>query len=163
MTSDIIEPVHKTLHVKTSPRHAFDVFTAELGRWWPSNSCTGNTVHTMYMEPRLGGRWLEIAEDGSEKLIATVTVWEPPHRLVLLWQVNIQFTPDPSSRSEVEVRFTSDEQNGTLVELLHHRFASMTRADGTKLRDAVEAGWPKILALYAAKAESDAGHPSATS
>jgi uncharacterized protein YndB with AHSA1/START domain len=46
------------------------------------------------MEPRLGGRWLEIADDGGETLVATIAHWEPPHRLVLLWRVNGKLKPD---------------------------------------------------------------------
>ena len=46
------------------------------------------------MEPRLGGRWLEISADGTETTVATITHWEPPHRLVLIWQVNAQWKPD---------------------------------------------------------------------
>src|SRR5216684_1013871 len=63
----IIAPVRKTVRVKAPIAHAFEVFTSGLTRWWPFDHGVGKKpIQKVLMEPRLGGRWLEIAEDGTE-------------------------------------------------------------------------------------------------
>ena len=109
------------------------------------------------MEPRLGGRWLEIAEDGTETVVATIIHWEPPQRLVMLWQVNAQWQPDPSMRSEVDVRFTQDGADATQVVVLHHKFETMGAAAGASMRNDVDGGWPGLLERFAAEAEHSRG------
>src|SRR5690242_1621839 len=104
-----IAPVRKCVHVKAPIEHAFEVFTSGLSRWWPTTHGIGKKpIAEVAMEPRLGGRWLEIAEDGTKTCAATIIVWDPPHRFVMLWQINAQWKPDAAMTSEVDVRFTAD-------------------------------------------------------
>lgn len=154
-----IPPVRKTRHVKASVARAFEVFTSGLPRWWPLDIGVGKAPRDKVLfEPRLGGRWLEVAVDGTETVVATVVVWEPPRRLVLLWHVNGQMQPDLAMRSEVEVRFAPDGAEGTLVELVHHKFESLGPEDGPKLRDALDKGWPELFRLFAERTEFEAGN-----
>ena len=154
-TTTVIAPVPKTIRVKTPMAHAFDVFTAGLTCWWPLSHGIGKQpVTKVLMEPKLGGRWLEIAEDGTETVVATIIVWEPPHRLVLVWQVNAQWKPDATMKSEVEVRFTADGADTTNVELLHHKFETMGAEDGASMRKDVDGGWPGLLERFVAEAEA---------
>src|ERR1700724_2031450 len=77
-------PVRKTVRVKAPVAHAFEVFTSGLTRWWPHDFGVGKRpIEKVLMEPRLGGRWLEISEDGTQTRVPTITLWLPPHRLVL--------------------------------------------------------------------------------
>ena len=149
-----IAPVRKTVRVKAPIARAFDVFTAGLTRWWPHDHGVGKKpIKKVLMEPRLGGRWLEISEDRTETVVATISIWEPPHRVVLLWQINAQWKPDPAMRSEVDVRFTAERENATLVELLHHKFETMGTEAGTSMRNDVDRGWPDLIERYAKEAE----------
>src|ERR1700716_267644 len=101
-----IAPVRKTVSVKAPIAHAFDVFTSGLTRWWPHDHGVGKKpIQKVLIEPRLGGRWLEKSEDGTQTSVATITVWEPPHRLVMVWQINAQWKPGPAMKSEVDGRF----------------------------------------------------------
>ena len=60
-------PVRKSLVVKAPPERAFSVFTAGIGRWWPPSHHIGAAAFKdAVVEPRAGGRWYEIGEDGSE-------------------------------------------------------------------------------------------------
>src|ERR1700704_3008930 len=150
----VIAPVRKTVRVKAPIAHAFDVFTSGLSRWWPHDHGVGKKpVQKVLMEPRLGGRWLEISEDGTETSGATITLGEPPHRLVMVWQVNAQWKPDPAMKSEVDVRFTADGSDATLVELLHHKFETMGADTGASMRNDVDRGWPGLIERYAQEAE----------
>ena len=149
----VIAPVRKTIRVNAPIAHAFEVFTSGLTRWWPHNHSVGKKpIQKVLMEPRLGGRWLEISEDGTETSVATVTLWEPPHRLVLVWQVNAQWKPDLAMKSEVDVRFAADGPDATDVELVHHKFETMGGEAGNSMRRDVEGGWPGLLERFAQEA-----------
>ena len=39
------------------------------------------------METRLGGRWYEVAQDGTQTNVGKIIVWEPPKRFVMTWDV----------------------------------------------------------------------------
>lgn len=159
-TTITIAPVQRTILVKAPLAHTFDVFTAGLTRWWPPNHGIGpKPIAKVLMEPKLGGRWLEIAEDGTETTVATITTWERPHRVVLVWQINARLQPDQTMRSEVDVRFTAADANTTKVELLHHKFETMGAEDGAAMRKAVDGGWPAMLGRFAAVAAG--GDPDA--
>src|ERR1700680_1631695 len=127
----VIAPVRKIVLVKAPIAHAFEVFTSGLTRGCPYDYGVGKKpIQKVLMEPRLGGRWIEISEDGTETSVATITVWEPPHRLVMVWQVNAQWKPDQAMKSEVDVRFSADGPGVTEVELLHHKVEPMGAEDG---------------------------------
>jgi uncharacterized protein YndB with AHSA1/START domain len=95
----------------------------------------------------------EISEDGTQTSVATITLWEPPHRLVMVWQINAQWKPDVAMKSEVEVRFSADGPNATLVDLLHHKFETMGAEAGASMRHDVDRGWPGLIERYAQEAE----------
>lgn len=151
-----IAPVRKTVHVRAPIAHAFEVFTSGLTRWWPhTHGVGGKPIGKVEMEPRAGGRWLEVAQDGTETVVGTIIHWQPPHRLVLLWQVNAQWQPDAAMRSEVDIRFIADGDEATTVELLHHKFETMGAEQGASMRRDVDGGWPGLLARFTAEAERD--------
>src|SRR5258708_25715877 len=73
-----IAPVRKSVRVKASQAHAFEVFTAGLDRWWPRRGTIGTSpMKTATIEPRLGGRWYETGEDGSEATVGKILLWDP--------------------------------------------------------------------------------------
>ena len=148
-----IAPVRKSLRVDARPERAFDVFTAGLGRWWPLDHGIGKTPRkAVVMETRLGGRWYEQAEDGTETNVGRIIVWEPPRRFVMTWDINSQWKPDTTVSSEVEVQFIADG-NATRVELEHRKFERMGAEGGEKMRKDVDGGWPGLLELFKKAAE----------
>src|SRR5664279_5133327 len=148
-----IAPVRKSIRVEAPIAHTFEVFTSGLTRWWPHTHGVGKKpIQKVLMEPRLGGRWLEIAEDGTETPAATIIVWEPPHRFAMLWQINAQWKPDTAMTSEVDVRFTA-EGDATRVELVHHKFETMGAEAGASLRRDVDGGWPGLMQRFVEEAE----------
>ena len=149
-----IAPVRKSIRVKANQSRAFEVFTAGIGRWWPKNHGIGAApMQEMVLEPRLGGRWYELAVDGSEATIGHILAWEPPHRFVVTWEISCNWKPDPGPGSEVEVRFTAEAEDTTLVELEHRLFERMGAEPGAKIRKDVDGGWPGVLALFKAEME----------
>jgi uncharacterized protein YndB with AHSA1/START domain len=148
--------VRKSIRVNASQAHAFEVFTAGLGRWWPRTATIGKPpMKTAVMEPRLGGRWYELSEDGSQADVGKIIVWDPPRRFVMTWDVSCTWKPDKGKAgSEVEVTFTADGPDATLVELEHRKFDRMGAEDGTKMRDSVNGGWPGMLEHFKKEAEA---------
>jgi uncharacterized protein YndB with AHSA1/START domain len=150
-----IAPVRKSIRVKASLAHAFEVFTSGLARWWPPTHSIGTApLKTVVMETRLGGRWYQLGEDGSEATVGKILVWEPPHRFVVSWDINSQWKADSTVSSEVEVMFRADGPEATLVELEHRKFEQMGEEPGEKMRRDVDGGWPRMLELFRAEAEA---------
>jgi len=152
-----IAPVRKSIRVGAGQAHAFDVFTSGIGRWWPRNATVGKPpMKTVVLEPRLGGRWYEVSEDGSEANVGRVRVWDPPQRFVVSWDLNNQWKPDTHMSSEVEVKFIADGPNATRVELEHRSFEKMGAEAGASMRRDVDRGWPGILEQFKNQAEAPA-------
>jgi uncharacterized protein YndB with AHSA1/START domain len=147
-----IAPVHKTIVVQATTDKAFEVFTAGIDRWWPKSHGIGNApVRESIIEPRTGGRWYTIHEDGSEAVVGHVQVWQPPERFVVSWEISAAWKPDAhvALASEVEVRFVAESADRTRVELEHRNFERMGVPDGETMRKGVDGGWPGLLELFA--------------
>ena len=157
----IIPPLRKSILVHATAKHVFATFTQ--GGWWPKQHsilASGTPQKAVIVEPRVGGRWYEVGDDGSECVWGRVLAIEPPRRLLLTWQINGDFELDPSAASEVEVLFVP-EAEGTRVTLEHRNFEAFATT-GQKLRDAVDqdGGWSGLLQLLAQA--SEAKQPSPT-
>lgn len=149
-----IAPVRKSIVVAVDAKRAFDVFTARIDRWWPKTHGIGNApVRESVIEGRVGGRWLQRCEDGSEVTTGHVLVWEPGRRFVVSWEISADWKPDARAAfaSEVEVRFLEETPSSTRVELEHRNFERMGADAGEKMRKGVDGGWPGLLQLYAAE------------
>ena len=147
-------PVRKSIFVQASQAHAFDVFTRDIGQWWPKSHKIGTVdVERPIIEPREGGRWYELDVDGTECEIGKVAVWDPPSRLILIWQLTPDFKFDPNLVTEVEVLFTA-EGDGTRVELEHRDLESFgERTEAMRETISGPGGWPMLLELFAEQAK----------
>lgn len=147
-------PVRKTVRVNAAPARAFDVFTAGMSRWWPAtHTVLKSPLKQAVIEPRAGGRWYHVGEDGSECETGRVRVWDPPGRLVLVWQLDAQWAYDRDLDTELELRFLADGA-ATLVEL-EHRYIERMGEGAATARAAVDApgGWSAILEEFRKSAE----------
>jgi uncharacterized protein YndB with AHSA1/START domain len=143
-------PVRRSIHVAAAPSKAFEVFTAGMGRWWAKTHTIGKSPQTtVVMEPRAGGRWYEIGEDGSHCEWGKVLAWEPPSRVLLAWQITSQWTYDADFMTEVEVRFIADA-GGTRVELEHRNLERYgEKAEETRAALDSPGGWAGLLESFA--------------
>ena len=135
-------PVRKSILVNAAPERAFEVFTAGMTRWWdPAHHLGKTALKAVVLESRVGGRWYEIGEDGSECEWGKVLAFEPPSRLLLAWQIDSHWQYDPEFLTELEVRFIP-EDGGTRVEL-EHRNLDRFGAAAPEVRAAFDApdGW----------------------
>jgi uncharacterized protein YndB with AHSA1/START domain len=155
--TNTVPPLQGKTTVSVPVERAFSVFTASFNTWWPAQYHIGQAeMAEAILEPREGGRWYERGIDGSECDWGRVLAWEPPHRLVVTWQVNgyWQYDPDPDHASEIEIRFTADGPEQTTVELEHRHLDRLV--EGQALRDGISGGggWTAILEGFA-KATTD--------
>jgi hypothetical protein len=145
--------------VEAGQAHAFRVFTEQFATWWPlaSHHIGAQPAATAVMEPRVGGRWFEEAADGTVCLWGKVRVWEPPARLVLVWQINADWTYDPSFETEIEVRFIADAVGRTRVELEHRGLEAFgARAGEMRSVFLSPGGWNGLLGAFAESASTAA-------
>jgi uncharacterized protein YndB with AHSA1/START domain len=145
--------VRKTVVVNVPQANAFAVFTERHGEWWPLQNyhIGAQPPQTAILEPRPGGRWFERASDGSECDWGRVLVWEPPHRIVLSWEISADWKHDPNLKTEVEVRFIAEGTNRTRVEL-EHRGLDVYGARRDEMRGIFDSdrGWKGLLDAFAA-------------
>lgn len=147
--------VRKSITVDAPVAHVFAVFSERQDSWWPRSHHIGaREKFTAILEPRAGGRWYERGDDGSECNWGRVLVWEPPHRMVLAWEINADWKHDPSIANEVEVKFIAEGRERTRVELEHRKIERYgDKADAMlKAFDSPD-GWAGILRAMAQAAE----------
>jgi len=149
-----IAPIVCKVMVNAPPNRAFEIFTGQMAKWWPSGRTVGDKPHVaIVIEPTSGGRWFETDADGTETNWGKVLKWEPPSRVVLGWQLNGNFEYDASLITELELTFTPAEGDKTLV-VLEHRDLERFGADAEKIAGRLGGGWPTFLSLFAAVVEN---------
>jgi len=137
--------------------HAFKVWTAGIGTWWPADhTVSGEPGLTVVLQGAVGGRIYERTTDGVEHDWGEVTVWNPPTRLVYLWHLR----RDRSDATEVEIRFVAAARGTTRIEIEHRGWERLGSA-ADQWRDQNRAGWQTLLPHFQAMiAKGDKSHVS---
>ena len=145
--------VRSTVVVDAPVERAFTVFTRDIGTWWPrEHHILQGELAEMTFEPRVGGNVFDRAVDGSECRWSRVLAYEPPHRVVFSWDIDLQWQleADPARTSEIEVRFLPEGADRTRVELEHRHLER--HGDGwEEMRSAVGSpdGWDLGMTAFA--------------
>jgi uncharacterized protein YndB with AHSA1/START domain len=148
--------VRHEVTVPLDRERAFKLFTKDIGSWWPSDThkISEGPVSEVF-ESREGGRWYEVAEDGSQCTVGTILEWDPPSRFVMSWDLTPDWQPetDLERATKLEVRFEDAEGGRTHVSLEHRGFEAYGES-GANMRAQVsgEGGWPSLMELYAERA-----------
>ena len=132
---------------------AFSVFTDGFGSFKPRehNLLDVDIAETVF-EPRVGGQLYDRGVDGSECRWARVLAYEPPHRVVISWDISPQWQieTDLEKTSEVEVRFIPEAPGRTRVELEHRKLDRHGEGwEGVRAGVAGSDGWPLYLQRFA--------------
>lgn len=145
-------PIRKSLRVRASREKAFRVFAAGMGGWWiKGHSLLASPQRDVLIQPHAGGRWYEVAEDGSEQDWGRVLAYDPPERILLAWQLTADWAFDPDFETTVEVRFTADGDH-TIVDFEHRDLDRF--GDRASEIAGMDGGWGELLAGYQRLAEA---------
>ena len=154
MSTQEATSIRTSIVVEAPIERAFKVFTEGFGSFKPRehNLLQVELAATVF-EPRVGGRLYDRGVDGSECRFARVLAYEPPHRVVISWDISPQWQieTDFDKTSEVEVRFTAETPERTRVDL-EHRNLERHGAGWEGVREGVSGddGWPLYLKGFAA-------------
>jgi uncharacterized protein YndB with AHSA1/START domain len=123
-----VPPVIRSVTVRVPIERAFELFSEQPLDWWPAHHklVPGERV-SMVFEPAVGGRWQEADADGAVADWGRVLEWDPPRRIALTWRIDGRWQPiaDDAKASEIEVEFTADGPDRTLVRLGHVKLGKL--------------------------------------
>jgi uncharacterized protein YndB with AHSA1/START domain len=146
--------VRTRIVVEAPVERAFRVFTEQFDRIKPrEHNLLGVEIAETVFETRVGGHVYDRGVDGSECRWARVLAFEPPHRIVISWDISPrwQLEPDPTKSSEVEIRFIAETPGRTRVELEHRALRRHGEGwEGERESVASETGWPLYLRRFGA-------------
>jgi uncharacterized protein YndB with AHSA1/START domain len=134
-----VAPVRRAVAVAAGPERAFEVFTDQIGRWWPlaTHSVFGERASVAFEDGRLVERFGDQVSEWGE-----VLEWDPPRLLRLTWRPG-----NPAEEAtEVTVRFHPDG-DGTRVELEHVGWERHARPQ--QAAEDYSQGWPIVLGAFA--------------
>jgi uncharacterized protein YndB with AHSA1/START domain len=139
-----MEPLRLSFTVECPVDGAFATWAGRTSLWWPvGHTVTAEADLEIVFEPRAGGRIFERTPAGREEDWGQVLAFEPPRRLAYLWHLR----QDRADATEVEIRFSSDPDGGTRVDI-EHRGWERLGARGAERRDTNRRGWSGLLPHY---------------
>ena len=131
---------------------AFQFFVGSFRAWWPPEyTWSRERLGSIEIEPKTGGRCIERRDDGIERVWGHVQAFDPPHHLILHWQITPDSQPEPdlAKASTVAVRFVPVDASHTRIELEHRDFDRHGEGWQTYLANmASPYGWPFVLQRY---------------
>jgi uncharacterized protein YndB with AHSA1/START domain len=116
-TKTPVGPVRKSVTISVGPPRAFELFTRDIGQWWPLATHSVGLERATGIEfgAAVGDQLVETLADGRKEIWGTVLRSEPPHRIAFSWHPG----RPKGEVTHVEVTFTPDSAGGTIVELVH--------------------------------------------
>ena len=104
-------PIKQSIVVEAPIERAFKVFTEDFGSFKPrEHNLLAVPIAETVFEARVGGNIYDRGIDGSECRWARVLAFEPPHQVLLSWDISPrwQIETDPDKTSEWEVLFIAE-------------------------------------------------------
>ena len=143
-----LDPIVHEYEVRCSPEQAFEVYTEWIGDWWHRDySANPETLSTVTVEPRVGGRVYSTHTAEGDLAWGKVTVWEPGR------QFSYASTLAQSREHPSTVTVTFDPiAPGCHVHFEHGGWSAENVHDRRKFTD-----WPAILDRFARLADESTG------
>jgi uncharacterized protein YndB with AHSA1/START domain len=137
-------PVHKSVTVPIGPERAFDLFTTEIGTWWPlaTHSVGLERASGVSCGTSVGDQLVETLSDGTTSVWGSVLESDRPRFIVWSWHAGR--SADDATR--LELTFTASGDGSTVVKLVHSGWERW--ADGQARARGYNEGWDVVLASY---------------
>ncbi len=135
----MLDPIIKTIEVPCSQEKAFGVFVNEMGSWWPLDKRSmsmksGKPAKSLRIEPKQGGKIVEIGHDDTEHLWGTIKSYDPHDSLSMDFhrglpaeiasRVDVRFTALGNERTRVELNHSNWEAFGEMAEMMRGGYGS---------------------------------------
>jgi uncharacterized protein YndB with AHSA1/START domain len=139
-----IAPVRATVKVPVLPERAYELFSRDLGAWWPLSTHSVGLERSMSVSVgrSVGEPIVETLRDGTTAVWGTILELEPPNRITFNWHAG----RSADLTTLVEVTFSADSEGSTIVELVHSGWERW--ADGSSQAAGYQEGWPLVLEAY---------------
>jgi hypothetical protein len=138
-----LEPLTYEFMLRCSAEGAFATYTARIAEWWhPRYTANAETLQSVTIESRLGGRVYATHSDLGEHDWGKVTEWEPDRRFAHTFSL----AQDLENPSNVSVEFASEE-GGCTVRFAHGGWNEANAEAREKFGE-----WPVLLDRFAALA-----------
>lgn len=149
--------VHAEITLNVPLERAFNLFVGRFDHIKPrEHNMLAVDIAASVFEPKIGGRVYDRGVDGSECQWGRVLAFEPPRRLVFSWDISPQWQieTDPARTSEVEIKFVSEGESRTRIELEHRHLDRHGEGwQGLAAGVRGDQGWPLYFERYAQAAQ----------
>jgi uncharacterized protein YndB with AHSA1/START domain len=149
--------VRHSVTVNADRKTAYRVFLEEFPQWWPPMFRCTKVGAPLGVDPKEGGRWFEIDEEGTEHTFGRIQTVDVPNVLVVDWHLNGFGRVDPDNASQFTVKFVADGQKKTRIELEHTHFDRMGTKHAKRVRNGMDKGWPTLLQAFHDKIDEGGG------
>ena len=146
----MLDPIIKKIEVPCSQEEAFNVFVKDMGTWWPTQMFSVSvmrkqTTKELRVEPKPGGKIVEVGGDGREDQWGTIKTYDPNDAFSMDFHINHPDHPQTEGKfTLVEVTFTALGDELTRVELTQSNWEVLgDMAEG--VRGGYEHGWSMIF------------------
>lgn len=151
------DPIVKTLQLKCSAAHAFDVFVKRMATWWPLDShaasvAAGHAAQTVTVEPYVGGAIYETMHDGGRNDWGKVLEYEEGQLFAMTWHPG----NNANAATRVDVAFKALGADQCVVTLTHSGWEVWADEAGPK-HDGYNSGWDFVFGQRYAEC-ADARH-----
>jgi len=135
----MLDPVVTRIEVPCGLARAYDVFVRGMGSWWPLHKRamsmrTGTPARRLEVDPRAGGKIVEIGGDGTEYHWGTFRSLQPPDYAAFDFHmgmpaeqaslVEVRFVALAPDRTEVTLTQSNWEAFGDLADMLRGSYGS---------------------------------------
>lgn len=136
---------------------AFDAFVSDIDLWWrrgPRFRPGGDRAGKMVLEPRVGGRLMEVYDEAKDDrfVAGRVLAWEPNRCMIFEWRLS-NFAADEAT--EVEVTFEPTDDGKTRVVVCHRGWHDLPKGhpalhgeDGFVLGKRIGMWWASLFLAY---------------
>ena len=146
--------VERIITINASREIVWNAWVNEMNAWWTKPYYNDhNHVTGLYMEPKLGGRYIEKwGENGSGFLIGHIAEWLPPMRLSYTWSERTW----EGAVTLIRIEFEEEGKGITRLTFIHEGFERLP--EGEEMRAGYQGGSNQLLERF--KSYIETGKPA---